>query len=345
MRLLTGCIAAVATLLACAELPGDPTLDRIIPNLLAEDSIAVVSILNQNGRDADTWRSVCRIEYVAEDETERVIEIRLAGMSPPIVNVPGGELYRLNRLRFLQLDNNDIAQLPLGLGALPQLRRVSVSWNNLLNIPGDLAYAPLAYLDVSSNDLAVLPAELAENTTLDTLRVHGNNLNDLPPAFVNRAYGLLDVEFNALCRQTVTVILANWLDLRQPGWELTQRCGVDSEIIGRWWTEFAGVRFEYRLENSSWFEHVEIPVGGGWADSTWGVYQTDMYPYPHHINLTTTRSRDEPLLRELRLGIYELTPSGDTLKLAIAGPGSARPNEFVVPPPSGVIVHFMTRQY
>ena len=88
-------------------------------------------------------------------------------------------------LRELYLNNNSLVTLPQTgfFDALPALRKLDVTWNQLKSIPAEIAQLKqLELLDLSFNPaLTELPAEIGQLSQLQTLIATDCNLGGVPP--------------------------------------------------------------------------------------------------------------------------------------------------------------------
>ncbi|CAH3187991.1 unnamed protein product, partial [Porites lobata] len=113
-------------------------------------------------------------------------------------------IQRLTKLKWLQLDGNNLTELPAEIGDLRELRELWVSHNQLAGLPTSvqrLTKLERLYLDgnnltelpaeigdlrelrelwVSHNQLAGLPTSVQRLTKLERLYLGGNNLTELP---------------------------------------------------------------------------------------------------------------------------------------------------------------------
>ena len=102
-----------------------------------------------------------------------------------LTTVPAHSLNRLQRLFYLDLSRNQIANVADGaLTNLTQLVYLDFSHNHIEALPaciGDLTQ--LIYLDLSHNKLKVVPEYIGNLTQLTTLYLSYNKLEALPGSF------------------------------------------------------------------------------------------------------------------------------------------------------------------
>lgn len=109
-------------------------------------------------------------------------------------------IYKLTKLRSLDMLNAGIAEMPVGVSALKQLEELILAHNILEQLPADLgACEQLGLLDISSNRLNALPADLSGLRKLKHLLIKHNRLQQWPAALAGLAsLEHLDLSFNEL---------------------------------------------------------------------------------------------------------------------------------------------------
>jgi internalin A len=91
------------------------------------------------------------------------------------------ELGQLTRLQRLYLDNNQLSQLPVELAKLTNLQQLWLDSNRLSQLPVELAQLTnLQQLWLGNNQLTQVPIELAQLTNLQELYLSGNQLRQIP---------------------------------------------------------------------------------------------------------------------------------------------------------------------
>jgi Leucine-rich repeat (LRR) protein len=95
--------------------------------------------------------------------------------SKGITSIPN-EIYKLKKLKSLNLDFNKIKKLPENIGKLQKLEKLSLANNQLKQIPSSIVkILNLSYLDLSNNDLESLPDNIDKLKCLSLLDLRGNN--------------------------------------------------------------------------------------------------------------------------------------------------------------------------
>lgn len=94
----------------------------------------------------------------------------------------------------LDLFDQELTELPLGLFQLKQLTKLDLSGNNLTELPPAIIHLTnLTRLNLSSNNLTGLPFVIEQLTSLTTLSLGGNTLTELP-SVVGRLTNLFFLE-------------------------------------------------------------------------------------------------------------------------------------------------------
>ena len=165
---------------------------------------------------------------------------QLTGLIPP-------ELGNLANLQALYLYRNQLTgEIPPELGNLTNLEGLALGQNELNGeIPSELSnLTKLSFLTLDQNQLTgSIPTDLGNLTNLNGLYLNNNQLSgEVPASFTNlinlydpsfpdfqyTSYGL-DLNFNRLTVPASPQDLADFLTLKNPGWEQTQAV---SETIG-----------------------------------------------------------------------------------------------------------------
>ena len=118
-------------------------------------------------------------------------------------NVPKEFLTMCPSIDTLELQNNELAELPDSLGALANLKTLRLSFNKLTKLPveGFQMITNLQTLQLYDNSLARLPDSMCALTQLKHVSVGVNRLQTLPEQF-GRLVNLkeLYLDFNAIAR-------------------------------------------------------------------------------------------------------------------------------------------------
>jgi Leucine-rich repeat (LRR) protein len=95
---------------------------------------------------------------------------------------PEGELTKadLEKLTYLTLHRNRLAELPKSLEELTQLTHLWLNSNQLTNVNGLEKLTQLTSLGLSNNQLTKLPKGLEKLTQLTYLQLAGNKLTEVP---------------------------------------------------------------------------------------------------------------------------------------------------------------------
>ena len=126
----------------------------------------------------------------------------------------------LTNLKHLSLYGNKIASLPASIGRLTALKTLYLSSNILAAVPASIgSLAALTTVNLNNNRIATLPTTIGGMTALTTLYLDRNQLAGLPDA-IGQLTGLqtLDLSSNqltALPESIVALTNLTWLDLRR----------------------------------------------------------------------------------------------------------------------------------
>ena len=91
------------------------------------------------------------------------------------------EISHLDKLNRLDLQENQIQNLPPGIGLMDNLKELNLSNNRLELFPVELCELdPLEKLDLSHNQIEQVPEDIIELEQLRTLYLSDNNLKELP---------------------------------------------------------------------------------------------------------------------------------------------------------------------
>lgn len=87
----------------------------------------------------------------------------------------------LNHLSCLQLQNNNLKQLPVELWRLTSLEELNLGYNKLVSLPNEIGLLTnLRELFLHSNELEEIPSEIGRLTHLTVLDLTNNKLEYLP---------------------------------------------------------------------------------------------------------------------------------------------------------------------
>ena len=142
------------------------------------------------------------------DETDRLSVLDLRNLETKITMLPG-TISKLENLKRLYIDNNDLTSIPPAIGELKRLETLSIANNSIKRLPesiGNLSFLDtldisgngieelppsvtslgnLKELDANNNKLKVLPDDINNLRRLKVLTLHDNNLTSLPENIAN----------------------------------------------------------------------------------------------------------------------------------------------------------------
>ncbi|KAF6778696.1 hypothetical protein AHF37_02053 [Paragonimus kellicotti] len=94
--------------------------------------------------------------------------------------------FRLERIRYLTLSDNDLTEIPAGLGKFSHLVELDISRNDISTIPNSIRFCDsLQTVDISNNPLQSLPAGFSQLSKLRILCMNDISLSELPSDFGN----------------------------------------------------------------------------------------------------------------------------------------------------------------
>jgi Leucine-rich repeat (LRR) protein len=133
-----------------------------------------------------------------------------------------GFIVRNRRVIALSLFNQKIRQVPLEIGELVELVKLSLRGNRLEKLPDLSSLKLLQELDISYNLLKELPATLGDIPPLTTLFMNNNRLKKIPISLTNLQLKKLKIENNPCWTQRPrSRKLERWIDnLRMNGCEV-----------------------------------------------------------------------------------------------------------------------------
>lgn len=163
-----------------------------------QDSLALVNIYNTTNGSAWTQKWI-RTQPVSTWFGVTVTSGRVTGLSLPNNNLAGQllstNIAKLTKLKVLQLQNNHIGDgLPGGIGSMPDLELLDLSFNNLSgnilasffnNLPN------LQKFNVAGNDLrGWIPANISNSIALTEINISNNRFSNKIPATINNLTNL-----------------------------------------------------------------------------------------------------------------------------------------------------------
>ena len=111
---------------------------------------------------------------------------RVTRLYTPNNNVSGSippEIGGLDKLEFLNLDDNQITSLPPEIGNLASLETLWLNWNDLASLPPEIGrLSNLRDLELAQNQLSTLPAEFGDLANLEELNLFRNKFTGSFPA-------------------------------------------------------------------------------------------------------------------------------------------------------------------
>ena len=112
------------------------------------------------------------------------------------------EIGNLTQLTHLDLSINKLTELPKEIGNITQLIELYLTNNKLTKLPKEIGnLTQLTYLDLSDNELTELPKEIGNLLQLIALYLHNNNLTELPKEIGNLTQlTRLDLSYNKLTK-------------------------------------------------------------------------------------------------------------------------------------------------
>jgi Leucine-rich repeat (LRR) protein len=202
------------------------------------DSIAVRTILDENGLDAVTVAQACSTDATSG----RITTLDLAGQELidltrnigslselTVLDVRDNELAvlpkeigYLRNLKKCYLDTNQLSYLPMELSYCNSLETLTLSGNQLRKLSGFMVNLPVSTLDLSNNFLSDLPATGLFLPNIRSLYLHANRLSELPEALIQKDLDDFTIANNRLCITSVS--LEEWLTSNDEDWAATQEC-------------------------------------------------------------------------------------------------------------------------
>jgi Leucine-rich repeat (LRR) protein len=180
--------------------------------------------------DPPVWESIHVLEILEGDLRGSFTELgkmpnlrRLVMRKVDRVSIPS-EIQYLKKLEYLELDDNQLMQIPLEINELeslqefvflhnriftylpeslfdaPRLAKVTLNYNGISSFPPEVRrMASLEHLDLSHNDLMTIPEEIASCPRLRFLNLSQNSISSLPDEMCKMpALEVLDISNNPL---------------------------------------------------------------------------------------------------------------------------------------------------
>ncbi|KAF4322181.1 hypothetical protein BBO99_00002079 [Phytophthora kernoviae] len=193
---------------ALATLSGLKFLDLRQNKLVVFPVLPEGAALDQVFLGYNTLSSIDEISILRIEDSVTILDMR----DNKLQGLPAN-LACLYRLKTLDVANNDLTDLPPGLGYLKHLNHFIVDGV----LPADLVSQgqfnfgeTLLHLNLSSNQFRVLPAEIGELKLLKTLTVESNELQSLHPSIAGLPHlELLRLQKNQLSAESISEFLHN----------------------------------------------------------------------------------------------------------------------------------------
>lgn len=111
-----------------------------------------------------------------------------------LLKIPG-DLFKLNYIKELNLENNHINYIQHQLSSLTNLEILNLSNNEITQLPNSLfKLTKLQILLLNYNKIKIIPIEIGLMKNLQKLNIYNNNINELPTTLCNISK-LGDIEF------------------------------------------------------------------------------------------------------------------------------------------------------
>jgi Leucine-rich repeat (LRR) protein len=125
-----------------------------------------------------------------------ILNTDIAYLNSKGITVIPNEIYKLKKLKSLNLDSNKIKKLPENIGKLQKLERLSLANNQIKQIPSSIVkILNLNYLDLSNNDLESLPENIDKLKCLSLLDLRGNNFSKEEQKKIKKIFKSIKVIF------------------------------------------------------------------------------------------------------------------------------------------------------
>jgi len=143
--------------------------------LNANDSIAIQTILDANGKSTMSPSSIVKTKYL-----DQAFEIYAPEKNFASFNIPA--IVGLEKLEEIWLMDNSITTFPTGLEQLPTLKILNLDRNSISGIPESVGQlTTLTKLGLADNGFIGLPESIVNLTSLEGLGLNGNDVCDVSP--------------------------------------------------------------------------------------------------------------------------------------------------------------------
>lgn len=148
---------------------------------------------------------------IQEDDYEKINFIEIFKANQCDLEELHPSFYQIHALKELQLQENQLADIPVGISALTSLNKLSFYKNQLTHLPKDLFDLNLEVIDLYYNELEVIPEAIGKMKDLKILFLSNNKLYSLPESLGN----LTDLEELYLHHNRLSVLPASLSGLKQ----------------------------------------------------------------------------------------------------------------------------------
>ena len=125
-----------------------------------------------------------------------ILNSDIAHLTSKGITVIPNEIYKLKKLKSLNLDSNKIKKIPESIGKLHKLEKLSLSNNQIKQIPSSITkILNLGYLDLSNNNLESLPDNIDKLKSLYLLDLRGNNFSKEEQKRIKKIFKSIKVIF------------------------------------------------------------------------------------------------------------------------------------------------------
>ena len=178
-------------------------------------------------------------EALTSDEI--VKRLSLAGHNLGVVSPELGEL---NDMVFLDLERNQLKELPAALSMLTNLEELYMPMNHLATIGNEItSLKKLKILSLGQNQFSVFPKELCACSNLEVLDLGYNKISEIPPCIAD----LKKLQVIALRDNMLTKLPPEFLNMKRLNTIYIQNNPFDAETINQLNSAFKKARiFIYR---------------------------------------------------------------------------------------------------
>ena len=125
-----------------------------------------------------------------------ILNSDIAHLTSKGITVIPNEIYKLKKLKSLNLDSNKIKKIPESIGKLHKLEKLSLANNQIKQIPSSITkILNLGYLDLSNNNLESLPDNIDKLKSLYLLDLRGNNFSKEEQKKIKKIFKSIKVIF------------------------------------------------------------------------------------------------------------------------------------------------------